>query len=342
VIPWVIVVVVVVVLVGRYSVAGIGHQLARPGTLAVLATVFVTSIGSLLVLAVTDHQLIPITLGAPRGHISRWAFARGRAAAYMLVGVHEQASAGGYGIWLARTSGADVRTTLSTMFYVGAADVAAASMITLLASAIGGEAIRSELTPLAVMCAAIALGPILVAGLLGRRLLRTRVVARWVRTPYLVAAWARVSAREFAIALSLRTVNVLLTISGQYVAARAFGIQLSFLTMVAIMPMLGVVMALPVNVGGVGAVQLAWITAFGRWAPGESILALQLAMHWSLGVSLMVRGFLFAPRVFGEIMAGRRGSARAGAADASAARATTAERPRRQLTPTHGSPESQK
>jgi hypothetical protein len=57
---------------------------------------------------------------------------------------------------------------------------------------------------------------------------------------------------------------------------------------------------LPLNVGGMGAAQAAWLV-FLPWASGEKLLAFQLVWQVFFGLGILVRGTPFVRGVAREI-----------------------------------------
>jgi hypothetical protein len=75
--------------------------------------------------------------------------------------------------------------------------------------------------------------------------------------------------------------------------------------MTAYMPIVLVVGSLPINVAGIGAVQLAWLK-LAPWSTGERVLAFSFVWQLLWGTCVVVRGLPFTRRVVTEIAEGRK------------------------------------
>jgi hypothetical protein len=307
--PWIVTAAVLAFLLGRYSLVEIGRELARPGALLVLPILLLTTLVSLVALSGADLLVLPralVAAGPDAAGLGQLDLARARAGTAMLIGLHHGVSAGGFGLWLARRTGSDLRTTLGALGYVSAMDLAGGCLAALLASSIGGPSVLSPASKVAIVAAAGIAGVVVAAGLFGRVILRSGAIGRWLRDPRLLAPWVRVPPGAFLGGVALRTLNVAIWIVGTWAATRAFGLPLSFAVMAANLPLVAVIAALPMSVGGLGAAQLAWVEAFETWTRGESILAFQFVLHISVTLAFVIRGLPFVRRVLREIEDGRR------------------------------------
>ena len=64
-----------------------------------------------------------------------------------------------------------------------------------------------------------------------------------------------------------------------YYAAHAFGIHIPFAQLLAFLPVIFMLAALPVTVAHLGTTQAAWIFFFSQYAPAPRLLAFSLAAH---------------------------------------------------------------
>jgi hypothetical protein len=295
--PWLVAAVVLAVLLARYSLADVARELGRPGALLVPPIILATTLLSLCFLASADRVLLAPVLGPQRG----WDLARARAGTAMLVGLHHGLSAGGYGLWLVRTGGVAASVGVGAIAYLTATDLGAGLLAALAGSAIGGAAPPGEWGTVVLIAAGALLALVVAAGLLGPRL----IGPRWTGALRPAAPWAVVPPRIFLLGLALRLCNVGVWIVGTWAAIVAFGLPLSLGVVAAHLPLVGIVAALPLSVGGFGAAQGAWVLAFAPWTSGESILAFQFVLHWSAAVAFLVRGLPFVKRVVAEIERGR-------------------------------------
>jgi hypothetical protein len=93
-------------------------------------------------------------------------------------------------------------------------------------------------------------------------------------------------------------------------AAPAFGIAIPFPVLLAFLPVVFMLAALPVTVAHLGTTQAAWIVLFGPYAPEERLLAFSLAAHLTFTCTRALLGLVFLPRAWGDLVQGRPDSAR--------------------------------
>jgi hypothetical protein len=148
-------------------------------------------------------------------------------------------------------------------------------------------------------------------------LLLPRVLRPLVTDPQLLRAAVRVPAWAFAANLGLRTVHLANVCFCKVWAAQAFGLAIPTSELWTYMPVILLVAALPINVAGIGALQVVWLI-FEPWASGESILAYVFLWQLLFLVAIMVRGLPFLRRVLAEIAEGRVTVSATGAGDPAA------------------------
>ncbi len=83
-------------------------------------------------------------------------------------------------------------------------------------------------------------------------------------------------------------------------ATRAFGLEVPLLVMAVHVPIITLVGALPVNVGGFGAVTAVWLL-LTPWAPGEQLLAFQFLWNLMVAAAVVLRGLPFIRGVVREV-----------------------------------------
>jgi uncharacterized membrane protein YbhN (UPF0104 family) len=115
------------------------------------------------------------------------------------------------------------------------------------------------------------------------------------------APWRTVARPRRALSMLARCGTITVLIVSTWVAARAFGMVVPFKAWASFLPVLLVVAALPVNIGGFGAVQAVWLLLFGSWASGPQILAFQFLWHLCLASSLVLRGLPFLRAAVADI-----------------------------------------
>lgn len=107
----------------------------------------------------------------------------------------------------------------------------------------------------------------------------------------------------------LRAPMLLASVCFHYLAAPAFGIQIPFGAMLAFLPVVFMVAALPVTVAHLGTTQAAWIVFFGAYAPEGRLLAFSLAAHLTFMSARALLGLVFLPRAYADLVGRRSGLA---------------------------------
>ncbi|MBI3262117.1 MAG: flippase-like domain-containing protein [Acidobacteria bacterium] len=87
-----------------------------------------------------------------------------------------------------------------------------------------------------------------------------------------------------------------------YLAARSFGIEIPFGPMLAFLPVIFMLAALPITVAHLGTTQAAWIFFFGGYAPAEKLLAFSLAAHLTFTTTRTLLGLAFLPRAWADLI----------------------------------------
>jgi hypothetical protein len=129
--------------------------------------------------------------------------------------------------------------------------------------------------------------------------------ARWLFAP---REWALL--RTFRLAHALRYVQVVLLRAPMFfaslclhaVAARSFGLDIQFAHMVAFLPVIFMVAALPISVARLGTTQAAWLFFFSPYADEATLLAFSLAAHLTFVTTRSLLGLAFLPRAYTELL----------------------------------------
>lgn len=132
-----------------------------------------------------------------------------------------------------------------------------------------------------------------------------RPSGRW---PFAPRNWALF--RTFRLAPAHRYLQVVLLRSPMFfvslclhaVAARAFGLAIPFVFLVAFLPIVFMVAALPITVARLGTTQAAWLFFFTPYAEAPRLLAFSLAAHLTFVVTRSALGIAFLPRAYGDLM----------------------------------------
>jgi hypothetical protein len=131
--------------------------------------------------------------------------------------------------------------------------------------------------------------------------------ARILRVVLAPRGWALM--RTFRLAPARRYVQIILlrapmffvSLCLHYVAARAFGLALPFLALVAFLPVVFMIAALPLTVARLGTTQAAWVFFFGAYADAPTLLAFSLAAHLTFAATRALLGVAFLPWAYADL-----------------------------------------
>lgn len=108
--------------------------------------------------------------------------------------------------------------------------------------------------------------------------------------------------RRYAQTVLLRMPMFFASLCFHYFAAQAFGIHIPFLQMVAFLPVIFMIAALPITVMHLGTTQAAWIYFFSSYAAPEQLLAFSLAAHATFTTTRALLGLAFTPRAYNDLV----------------------------------------
>ena len=111
-------------------------------------------------------------------------------------------------------------------------------------------------------------------------------------------------ARRYAQIILLRAPLFFVSLCLHYVAARAFGLSIPFVALVAFLPVIFMIAALPITVARLGTTQAAWVFFFSAYADAPTLLAFSLAAHLTFVVTRALLGVAFLPRAYAELTGG--------------------------------------
>lgn len=287
-VPWLVAAAALALLFLRYPPGAVADAMAAGDALAVTPWLAAVTLFSLALMALADWLVFS---GFARG-LRLFDVVRGRAGSTILMTLHYGASAGAYGIWLARRTGAGAAASSAAIGYQMLSDLCALCWFALAAALAWGDALPRRDAVVAV-CAAGA-GALSVLLLVGSRVMPRRLGA-------FARAWRAIGPARFAASLALRLATLGVYVGGTIAAARAFGLDIPAGAMAAGLPVIYVVGALPLNVFGFGAVTAAWVAVFEPFAPGAGILAFQF-LYQAFSIAMTVaRGLPFLPSVLRDI-----------------------------------------
>ena len=289
--PWVISAAVLGAILGKYEIEEIAIELAHTNAWALAPLAVATVLATLALITAADAQIFLGCVGRP----AYSDVLRGKAACSMLDLLGYAFGRGGYGIWIARVTGAGAALSLGMILFLVASDLAAVSSIASASIHLGGLEVGGGLDVVAPMIASIMVG-LMIFGqlhLLGRE-----------RVPTVFHPWSLMPLRRSLGGIGLRGLNISLGVLFTWAAARSFGLAIPLFIMAAYLPVILVIGSMPINVLGFGPVQAAWLM-FTPWAEGPRILAFQIVWQLFIGVAIFLRGLPFLRRVTREIDEGK-------------------------------------
>jgi len=137
-----------------------------------------------------------------------------------------------------------------------------------------------------------------VAGRLAQALLAPRGSA-------LLRTFRLAPARRYVEIVLLRAPMFFVSLCLHYAAARAFGLSIPLVALVAFLPVVFMIAALPLTVARLGTTQAAWVFFFGSYADAPTLLAFSLAAHLTFVATRALLGVAFLPRAYAELVAPR-------------------------------------
>ena len=140
-------------------------------------------------------------------------------------------------------------------------------------------------------------------------------LARFVRRPVRGAVATHAVARTLRIAtprqllalLGLKSTTFLLALVVHGLALSLFDIHIPWSRLLASLPIVFMVAALPITVAHLGTSQAAWIFFFRDYAPEASLLAYSLAAHLTFMLANGALGLLFLPKAYADLVLRPRG-----------------------------------
>lgn len=113
--------------------------------------------------------------------------------------------------------------------------------------------------------------------------------------------FARAPVRRYVQLILLRAPLFAASLIFHYYAVQAFGMEIPLLKLVAFLPIIFMLAALPVTVAHLGTTQAAWIFFFKDSAPEAQLLAYSLASHLAFMFARGALGLIFLPRAYQEL-----------------------------------------
>jgi hypothetical protein len=116
------------------------------------------------------------------------------------------------------------------------------------------------------------------------------------------------TATRYAQVVLLRAPMFVVSLCAHYYAAKAFGIHIPFGQMLAFLPVIFMLAALPITVAHLGTTQAAWIFFFSQYAPAPRLLAFSLAAHLVFASTRALLGVVWLPSAYFDLVPGRVGT----------------------------------
>ncbi len=249
--------------------------------------ILAASLWSLLFMATADWVVFCHALG-PMGWLDAL---RGKAGVSVLLAVNHTVGQGAYGVWVARRTKSDVSTTVGVVALIVLTDLLALFTIVTIAVWVADDHSMPRQVELRWLAPAAVVG--LIAGALAGPRLMPKLK--------LLAPWSKVSPVVFLKITALRISALAGVMFGLWAAAQAFGLDVPLAVFLALLPIIFLAAALPINVLGFGAVQLVWVAAFESWASGPKILAYQFLSQAMAVAAFILRGAPFLSSVLRDI-----------------------------------------
>jgi hypothetical protein len=227
-----------------------------------------------------------------------------RAAAYIAATVNAEVGGGTTAVYLARQAGDSVWSVAGTVVFLTLVEFTQlAAWMTL------GWLLHPELLPRILLLAPAGLAAFWLAMFLSKR------GRRWQKHPgtelpqSLPGRWSkfrhtfqRVRPVQWLLLLLVKAPLVAVAAVFHFWGARCFDLHLPPGMLLAGLPTIFLLAALPVSVAHLGTTQAAWIFFFGRFASPERLLAFSLAAHLSFVLTRACLGALLLPRAIRELL----------------------------------------
>jgi hypothetical protein len=237
-----------------------------------------------------------------------------RAVDYLLSILNHRVSQGAMVVYLARRLSTGLLEIASSILFL---DFLQKTHLILWATA--GMALVDEPLPRALWLAPIGLAALWIV-FLGYVHGRFAFLGRLLRARdfRLLRSFRLARASHYAQVLLLKAPLLLVAVAAHSQAMTAFGFEIPLPRLLATLPIIFVVGALPINVARLGTTPLAWIFFHGDMVAPEKLLAYSLAGHMTFMLANAALGVAFLPRAYRELF-GDRLDTGAGASSPSAA-----------------------
>ena len=293
--PYIITAVVIYFVLGRVSIHEIQKELSKGDGFWLFPVALGVMLISLFLVSGADTIVCRAFLGKGR-YIQ---FIRAKAASSLLDIVGYALGHGSYAFWIGRVTQTKAGRTGGALLYIMAGDLLAVTAIASVAllfvgEEIGGSTIRTGVPGIAIyLLFSLLTGP-------------WKIVPPKNKPPVLMP-WIEVPRTLGILAILIRMTQIMVFVTGTWLAAKLFGMPIPFEAAVTYMPIILLVTSLPINVAGFGVAQTAWLL-LNDYASEAQILAFQFLWQISCIGAVMVRGLPFVKRFVDETAAGRTSS----------------------------------
>jgi hypothetical protein len=130
---------------------------------------------------------------------------------------------------------------------------------------------------------------------------KLRVLGQHLSGSELLSTFRRVRLRQCAIILGLKGCVFCLALLVHSQALGFFGMSIPLARLVAFLPVIFLMGALPITVAHLGTSQAAWIFFFSNYAPTADLLAYSLVSHLTFMLANGTLGVLFLPRAYSDL-----------------------------------------
>lgn len=277
--PWAIALAMTALVLREHSYREIIDHMREGDALAMIPHALLGPLIYLAVVTFADRFVLRVL----QPTISYFDVFRGKGATAGLAAVSYVLGGGAYAVWIAKKTGRNAKEVSAALLFILASDLTAVCTLATVAMFATDTKLPDELRVAAPILACfwplvIAIGP--------RKFL---------------LPWPEVPRRDAYLQIAIRCVAVAVSSLAAWTAARSFGLALPFGATAVHMPIILLIQAMPVNVGGFGAVQGLWLLFFAPFVGGPQILAFQILWQLMLSISMVLRGLPFMPRVTEEI-----------------------------------------
>jgi hypothetical protein len=282
--PWVITAAVLTAILVKYPVGRIVWGMVPVALVASIGLWFTATTGDYVILR-------PMAPGLRYPYLLR-----SKAGMSVLNALGLALNYGGFALWIHRVLGVGWRASGGSVLMITLSDLTAVSAVALVSLTIGGDALPGDTQERLRWAAPILF---VVAGLF---LIVPRPTGR---KRAVLAPWQLVPRLNRPLSVLCRAGTIVILIFATWGGARAFGLPVPLRAWATFLPVLLVIGALPINVGGLGPVQAAWLMLFAPWASGPQILAFQFLWHLVLISALFLRGAPFLRGVIADVARGQ-------------------------------------